>query len=320
LPQDGGGKLDTQNVKMIQRYVAMNELRCLLVEARVVRGWEWNVMIGKSKRFLPPMGVATVQSPKGLLNFLVERPQMSQNFIGYLKTKLEQYRTLYEKQGGFVLNHIESHNSVIVLFTSTLSMAERIHEEVKTHLFPFTIWFAVDDDRHTLIQVDEWFDRKLLPLRMEAGTEIAFCDVREGFILGLRNVLNDLLLDLLMNTSLFHAPLSNLIANEGEFQSVLALAPSKKIQSTDEVHELKSIKITEKRQFTIPKSYFERLNMGRTVKVFLLDGGIFIKPHDEDDKVQVNMEKVLKEVVDEGYEGEEIVREHSFRIAESVPV
>jgi hypothetical protein len=137
--------LDTQNVKMIQRYVAMNELRCLLVEARVLRGWEWNVMIGKSKRFLPPLGVATVQSPKGLINFLVERPQMSQNFIGYLKSKLEQYRTLYEKQGAFVLNHIEPHQSVIILFTSTLSMAERIHEEVKTHLYPFTIWFAVEE-------------------------------------------------------------------------------------------------------------------------------------------------------------------------------
>jgi cold shock CspA family protein len=60
--------------------------------------------------------------------------------------------------------------------------------------------------------------------------------------------------------------------------------------------------------------------MGRTVKVFLLDGGIFIKPHDEDDKVQVNMEKVLKQVVDEGYEVEEIFREYSRRITESVPV
>lgn len=44
------------------------------------------------------------------------------------------------------------------------------------------------------------------------------------------------------------------------------------------VNEYRDIKITSKRQLTIPKSYFDALNIEDEVHAYLLEDGIFLQP------------------------------------------
>ena len=130
----------------IQRFVAMNEMRCLSVEARVLRDWKWNPYIGGSSKFLKPMGVAKIETPKGELQLLIDRPQMAQNFIGYLRTKMEQYRYLFEKDQGFRIDGFSRKAiQVVCLYVSSVNMARFIQEEVRLHTFPFDVWILVDE-------------------------------------------------------------------------------------------------------------------------------------------------------------------------------
>ncbi|WP_148950840.1 hypothetical protein [Bacillus infantis] len=135
----------------IQRYVAMNEFRCLAVEAGVLRGWSWNPYIGGSPKYMRPMAVAKFDSLQGELQLLIDRPQMAQNFIGYLRTKLEQYRYLYEKSGAFMLDGFARKAiQVVCLYISSERMSRFIQEELRLHTYPFDVW----------ILVDEWIEEK----------------------------------------------------------------------------------------------------------------------------------------------------------------
>lgn len=130
----------------VQRFVAMNEFRCQVAESRILRGWQWNPYIGGSPKYMKPMASALIESPKGILQLLLERPQMAQNFTGYLRTKLEQYRYLYERDGKFKVDDQSSANiQVVCLYTSSASMAKFIHEEIGLHRYPFDIWVLVDE-------------------------------------------------------------------------------------------------------------------------------------------------------------------------------
>jgi hypothetical protein len=145
----------------VQRYVAMNEMRCLAVEAGVLRGWKWNPYIGGSSKYPKPMAAAKIETPKGKLQFILERPQMAQNFIGYLRSKLEEYRYLHDRDkylrvDGFKKPDIQ----IFGIYASSYTMAKYIHEEVRLNTYPFDIW----------ILVDEWIDK-------ESGMSGAFCTV-----------------------------------------------------------------------------------------------------------------------------------------------
>jgi hypothetical protein len=143
----------------VQRYVAMNEFRCLAAEARVLRGWKWNPYIGGSPKYMKPMAVAKIETAKGNIEFILEKPQMAQNFLGYLRSKLEQYRGLYERDHRFLLDGSSKDTMQIVcLYVSSLSMAKYIHEELGLQSYPFDL----------CILIDEWIDS-------EKGMSEAFC-------------------------------------------------------------------------------------------------------------------------------------------------
>ncbi|MDQ0271209.1 hypothetical protein [Cytobacillus purgationiresistens] len=130
----------------IQRYVAMNELRVNTVEAKVLRGWEWNPYIGGSPKYLKPFGVAQIESPKGDMQLVLDRPQMAQDFTGYLKNKMELYRYLFERDQGIRIDGFSKPEyQFVCLYVSSLSMAKFIHEEIRLHTYPFTVWILIDE-------------------------------------------------------------------------------------------------------------------------------------------------------------------------------
>ncbi|QTH41003.1 AbrB/MazE/SpoVT family DNA-binding domain-containing protein [Cohnella sp. LGH] len=81
------------------------------------------------------------------------------------------------------------------------------------------------------------------------------------------------------------------------------------------VIEFRDIKITSKRQLTIPKSYFDALNMEDEVQAYLMDDGIFLKPVRIKQTLQENdIQLIVRKTLAEGLSEEELARELSHRI------
>lgn len=135
------------NSYAIQRYVAMNEIRCNAVESKIAKGWSWLPLIGGKTKYRRPTAVLNLLSVNGdIVDMVIFRAQLAQNFIGYFKTTLEQYRYLYERDGRFIIEKQSKENyQIVVLSVSTLSIAKYINEELKLKSYPFEIWFLIDE-------------------------------------------------------------------------------------------------------------------------------------------------------------------------------
>lgn len=81
----------------------------------------------------------------------------------------------------------------------------------------------------------------------------------------------------------------------------------------------RQIKLTSKRQFTIPKSFFDSLNLsdGLIMDAFLFDGAILLKPEKRTETIQdEDYSIIIKKIIAEGYRGKELADEITFRVSE----
>jgi hypothetical protein len=82
------------------------------------------------------------------------------------------------------------------------------------------------------------------------------------------------------------------------------------------VQEYRDIKITSKRQLTIPKSFFDALNMEDEVQAYLLEDGIFLKPIRSVETVyERDIEMIVQKAIKEGFTGQTLAKEISQRIS-----
>ncbi|MFT9495744.1 MULTISPECIES: hypothetical protein [Bacillota] len=137
---------DNYGIGGIKRYVAMNELRCMMTEKKIVNRWKWNAVVANNPRLKFPMAAAEIKTPQGNINFLIDRAQMNQNFIGYFRDKLENWKKVYEKHGNIPVSEFPENMGFVVIFASTLSVAEYIHKELMLDTFPYHIWVCVEED------------------------------------------------------------------------------------------------------------------------------------------------------------------------------
>lgn len=82
------------------------------------------------------------------------------------------------------------------------------------------------------------------------------------------------------------------------------------------VREYRDIKITSKRQLTIPKAFFDYLGIEETVHAYLLDNGILIKPEQKKSIQDQDIQTILQNVMSEGFSGDELADEFSRRVKE----
>ncbi len=69
----------------------------------------------------------------------------------------------------------------------------------------------------------------------------------------------------------------------------------------------KIIRVSKKRQITIPLAFYKHLNLGSEVECSLEDGKIVIRPlHREPREFSV---EILKDLVSQGYSGDELVKQ-----------
>jgi len=137
----------------IQRYVAMNEIRCTAAEEKLAKGWVWYPAIGGHSSYKKPFAVMKIGEETdeydGRAFLLFERAQLKQNFIGFFRSRLELYRELMERDGYIQVDGVPKEAElVVVLSVSSERMANYVHEEIGLHRYPFRVWMIVD----------EWFD------------------------------------------------------------------------------------------------------------------------------------------------------------------
>lgn len=75
---------------------------------------------------------------------------------------------------------------------------------------------------------------------------------------------------------------------------------------TKQAGEVKQINVSEKRQITIPKHFYDTLGMGNEIICELRENEIVLR---EVPKAEDFSEEILKELVAQGFEGEELVHE-----------
>ena len=73
----------------------------------------------------------------------------------------------------------------------------------------------------------------------------------------------------------------------------------------------KIIRVSKKRQITIPLQFYKHLNLGGEVECSLEDGAIVIRPlHREPSEFSV---EILKDLVSQGYSGDELVKQFKIQ-------
>lgn len=136
----------TYGIGGIKRFVATNELRCILTEKKMTSMWRWRPTIANNKNNGAPLAAAEIKTTKGNVNFLIERAQMNQDFIGFFKERLHRWKGVYEQYGRLPVSEFSDNPTFVIIYTSTLSIAEHIHKEVMLDTFPFHIWTCVEED------------------------------------------------------------------------------------------------------------------------------------------------------------------------------
>ncbi len=139
---------DRYGVQGLIRYVAMNEIFVSLAEAKVLRQWNWHPYLNNNPSLNRPLAAAKVESPKGTINFLFDRPQMSKDYVGYVERNLQLWSRLYEKKQSIPVTDFEEKPTVVVLYTSTYTMAQEIHAKLMLDSYAFPLWICVEEDIH----------------------------------------------------------------------------------------------------------------------------------------------------------------------------
>lgn len=80
----------------------------------------------------------------------------------------------------------------------------------------------------------------------------------------------------------------------------------------------KQVTITSKRQFTIPQKFFTELGFDRSAVCYVSDGKLIIEPVTPISGGEF-AEQILKELIDEGYNGNELLSEFRIRQAKVRP-
>ncbi|EIJ80578.1 hypothetical protein PB1_09462 [Bacillus methanolicus PB1] len=78
----------------------------------------------------------------------------------------------------------------------------------------------------------------------------------------------------------------------------------------------KRISVSSKRQITIPKEFYDELKINDEVLCQIIDGALVIKPVEEDVDFS---EFILRDLINEGYEGEELLQEFAYRKSQIRP-
>ena len=80
------------------------------------------------------------------------------------------------------------------------------------------------------------------------------------------------------------------------------------------IRDYREITVTSKRQITIPKLYFDHLQIHDTLEAYLVGDGIYLKPKKMQNIYTSDLRQIVLNTIREGYDGEELANEVVLRI------
>ncbi|AUD12342.1 MULTISPECIES: hypothetical protein [unclassified Planococcus (in: firmicutes)] len=164
------------NPYAIQRYVAMNEIRMIGTTNRHLSKWTWLPAIGDHVRNPKPLAVMSTRriNNQAPVHFIIERVQMAQTFLDYLRKRLKTYSYLKERDGVIKIERIKPPIvQAVVISVSTVSLAEFVQKQLNLHLYSYDILFLID----------EWLDdTEELASAFAQGTEEGIVQVKVPFL------------------------------------------------------------------------------------------------------------------------------------------
>ena len=86
----------------------------------------------------------------------------------------------------------------------------------------------------------------------------------------------------------------------------------KTLERKNKTMKTKKISVSEKRQITIPKDFFDALNIGKEIECRMVDNYIIIKPIQENFTDEFS-EYILQDILKEGYKDKDILEEFKKR-------
>ena len=86
----------------------------------------------------------------------------------------------------------------------------------------------------------------------------------------------------------------------------------KTLERNKKVMKTKKISVSEKRQITIPKDFFDALNIGKEIECGMVDNYIIIRPVQENSTDEFS-EYILQDILKEGYKDKDILEEFKKR-------
>lgn len=86
----------------------------------------------------------------------------------------------------------------------------------------------------------------------------------------------------------------------------------KTLERKNKTMKTKKISVSEKRQITIPKDFFDALNIGKEIECGMVDNYIIIKPIRENFTDEFS-EYILQDILKEGYKDKDILEEFKKR-------
>ena len=84
------------------------------------------------------------------------------------------------------------------------------------------------------------------------------------------------------------------------------------LERKNKTMKTKKISVSEKRQITIPKDFFDALNIGKEIECGMVDNYIIIKPIQENFTDEFS-EYILQDILKEGYKDKDILEEFKKR-------
>ncbi|AQQ55349.1 hypothetical protein [Planococcus lenghuensis] len=140
-----------ENSLAAQRYVAANEIRCTGVETKKIRQWAWHPAVGGHPNYKKPLAVLETKENEvtPALQLLIERVQMRQPFLDYLRRRLKTYEYLLNRYGQIKVEGFSRKVAQAVLIhVSSVSMADFIQQQLRPHEYSYDV----------IYMIDEWFE------------------------------------------------------------------------------------------------------------------------------------------------------------------
>ncbi|EEM56479.1 MULTISPECIES: hypothetical protein [Bacillus cereus group] len=135
----------TLGLSAIQRYVAINEIKCQIYETQGLRGFKWQGCILNNPQLINSFAAIEALTEVGNLNFVLERVQQSKDYIAYLSERLMKWDQVYQQYNLLPIQGMSQHKTSLIISVSCFSLAEEIITKLNLELYKLPCIFCIEE-------------------------------------------------------------------------------------------------------------------------------------------------------------------------------